>query len=71
MAAITQKSLEVLGKWETTNTALRGASEEYAQALLEAEKNGKRRVQVLLRCHARYNRLRANRERSELLSMVG
>ena len=60
--------MEVLVNWEACNNFLREASEKQAQALLDLEKAGKRRVQYLLRIHARYNRERARRERSELLS---
>lgn len=61
-------SMETLVNWESCNNFLREASEKQAQALLDMEKAGKRRVQYLLRIHARYNRERARRERSELLS---
>ena len=60
-----------LTNWETCNDFLRGASEKDAEAMLTVEKGGKRRVQYLLRIYARFNRERARRERSELLSKSG
>jgi hypothetical protein len=58
---------DALANWETCNEALRNATEDEALVLLDLEKGGKRRVQYLLRIHARYNRQRAQRERAELL----
>lgn len=61
----------VLNNWESCNNFLRDCTEEQAAQLLEMEKQGKRRVQYLLRIHARFNRERAKRERSELLQKSG
>lgn len=58
---------EALANWEGCNDFLREATELQAKALLEHEQAGKRRVQYLLRIHARFNRERAKRERAELL----
>jgi len=58
---------DALESWATLNEFLRGAPEDIAQALLNLERGGKRRVQYLLRIHARYNKMRAQRERAELL----
>lgn len=60
-----------LTNWETCNDFLRNATEEDAGLMLKTEKAGKRRVQYLLRIYARFNRERARRERSELLSQSG
>lgn len=59
---------EALTSWEGCNDFLRNATESQAKALLELEQAGKRRVQYLLRIHARYNRQRAERERAGLLA---
>jgi len=56
-----------LADWPTCNDFLRGATEGEAKAALEAEKKGKRRTQYLLRAHARFSKMRAQRERDELL----
>lgn len=60
-----------LANWEALNEALRECSEDDAKAMLAAEKKGKRRLQYLLRIHARFNRQRGLRERSELLTVGG
>ena len=62
---------DALGDWLICNSYLRSATEQEAKALLDAELAGKRRVQFLLRAHARFNRQRASRERSELLKNSG
>ena len=59
----------VLTNWELCNDYLRDASEDEAKALLTLEQSGKRRIQYLLRLHARFNKERAKRERSELLTL--
>lgn len=61
----------VLNNWESCNDFLRNCSEQQAAELLELEKTGKKRMQYLLRIHARFNRERARRERSELLTKSG
>lgn len=59
---------EHLQNWESCNTFLRTATEDEALQLLTLEQNGKRRVQYVLRIHARYNSQRAKRERASLLA---
>ena len=56
-----------LADWAACNDFLRSATEDEAKAALEAEKKGKRRTQYLLRTHARFSKMRAQRERDELL----
>jgi hypothetical protein len=58
----------VLQNWGACNDYLRDATEDEAKALLTVEQKGKRRVQYVLRIHARYNSQRAKRERAELLA---
>lgn len=62
---------DALANWSACNEYLRDCSEQEAQKLLAAERSGKGRVQYLLRAHARMNRLRAQRERAELLQESG
>jgi len=65
----TPKLKEALATWEGLNTFLRTASEKQAKQLLDMERKGKRRIQYLMRTHARFNRERAQRERTELLRL--
>ena len=59
---------KALSSWEHCNDFLRSANEGQAKTLLDLEQLGKLRIQYLLRIHARFNKERAKRERSELLS---
>lgn len=56
-----------LQTWIRFNEAMRDAGEAAAALALELEKNGACRKQYLLRAHARMNRMRAIREREELI----
>lgn len=56
--------------WDDLNDAVRDADEGRCKILLEAEKKGKCRKQFLLRIHSRLNKVRADRERSELVRLV-
>lgn len=57
----------ILASWAGLNECLRSANEELCTVLLATEKRGQRRTQHLLRIHARFNKLRGQRERSELM----
>ena len=57
---------KALATWRDLNNMITSASEEEALALLKEEKRRRRRTTFLLRCHARYNLLRGQRERKEL-----
>lgn len=57
-----------LSNWTALNDALRTASEHRCALLLDRERLGKRRIQYLLRIHARFNKQRADRERRELMT---
>lgn len=60
-------NLEVLNtSWLELNEVMRGADERTCQDLLQAELNGKRRSQFVLRIWSRYNRMRGLREKAEL-----
>jgi hypothetical protein len=56
-----------LATWKGFNDYLRGATEEQAKDLLDAERAGPRRTQYLVRAHSRFNKQRGQRERAELL----
>jgi hypothetical protein len=56
-----------LANWTALNTALRTATEDECAALLRQERKAGNRIQYLLRIHGRYNRLRSDRERREIL----
>lgn len=59
---------EALSSWTALNDFLREADEQEALAALEHERANGKRLQYLMRCHARYNKVRAERERAELLA---
>lgn len=46
-------------------------TEEMAAAMLQKEKQGERRIQWMLRLHAKFNELRKQRERRELMTIAG
>lgn len=53
--------------WRWMNSDLHTLSETEVQRLLFMEIDGAKRPAVVVRLHARYTRLRADRERAELL----
>jgi hypothetical protein len=57
---------QALVSWYSLNVFLKTATEESAKKALEEEKAGKSRKLFLMRAHARYNRMRGDRERTEL-----
>lgn len=61
---------KVLRTWNSLNAALRNIDEKGCQSLLDFEKKTKRRSQILIRLFGKYNRLRADRERRELLTLT-
>lgn len=58
----------VLRTWLTLNDFLANAGEEDCRKLIREEQKGRNRKQFLLRIHSRLNKVRAHREREELLS---
>jgi hypothetical protein len=56
-----------LQSWLALNQELRGADEGHCRALLKEEQAGRRRRQFLKRIHSRLNKVRADRERQELV----
>lgn len=57
-----------LESWRALNANLNSLSEKQAWELLETERAGHCRVQLILRLYGRANRLRAYRERKEMLA---
>ena len=53
--------------WRELNNVLTSKTEEEVLAMLNAEREGAKRLSVLERLHQRYNTLRVARERIELL----
>lgn len=66
MPKVKEDLAEVLSTWIGLNDALREADEDYCNKLLKYESTHKKRTQFLKRIHSRLNRVRADRERSEL-----
>lgn len=60
----------VSADWAALNKQLRTANESLCCKLLKIEQLGKQRVQFLRRIHSRLNRVRAARERKELVKPV-
>ena len=61
---------EILSTWINLNDALRGCSEDFCHKLLKAEMSGKKRKTFINRIHSRLNKVRADRERIELMEKV-
>lgn len=61
---------EVLKSWVNLNDELQTCDEESAISLLNQEKKGRARKQFMLRIHSRVNKLRAERERTELKAIA-
>lgn len=57
--------------WNELNDAVRGSDDEAAlRAALEKEMCGRRRKVYALRLHSRLNRVRAAREREEIMKRI-
>lgn len=56
--------------WKDLNALLADAEEKDCQQLLASEKKGARRKQYMLRIHSRLNKVRADRERDELILLA-
>lgn len=62
-----KKSVDILSSWNSLNSFLRTSNESDCESLLKIETEGKKRQTFLLRIHSRLNKIRADRERNELL----
>lgn len=56
-----------LDNWVAINEAMKNCTEKEALKLMEKERGGENRTRVLLRIHSRMNKLRADRERREIM----
>jgi len=61
----------MITNWHDLNAVLTVASEERVAQLLKEEMEQHRRVSYAVRLHQRYTTLRAQRERKEMLEMIG
>ncbi len=61
------KKMSELDTWLTLNEYLQSADEEQCKSLLKQEAKGKNRPTFLRRIHSRMNKVRADRERKELI----
>lgn len=60
-----------LTTWDNLNTHVMNTDDEAKlQKLLKEELDGRKRKQFVLRIHSRLNKLRADRERVELLEKI-
>lgn len=57
----------ISAEWKLLNDQLRHADEATCERLLKKELRGQQRLTYLLRIHSRLNRVRAARERRELI----
>lgn len=57
----------ILASWISLNDAMREANEETCKSLLREELKGRNRKRFVLRIHSRINKIRADRERKELM----
>ena len=60
----------VLRSWHTVNKAIGTMTEADCKASLERELSGNRRKDIAVRIHQKYNSLRLQRERTEVINAV-
>lgn len=58
---------DIVTNWNKMNESLNQLTEAQCLALIRLEQDGKRRVHMLNRIHARYTKLRSERERIEIM----
>jgi hypothetical protein len=63
-------AIEQLRNFRTLNAVLKCATEEECEILLLEEKQNERRHEFLVRIYGRLNKLRATRERLELIQLA-
>ena len=66
-----ERLLKALATWVALNAALPACTEAQVVALLAHERAHLNRLTFVLRLHARFNRLRRERERAELAAGCG
>lgn len=64
---VKEPEIQVPTAWTDLNEILIQSDLETSTKLLEAERNGRRRKQFMLRIHSRINKLRAADEREKLI----
>ena len=62
---------QALVSWGKLNQAIAELREDQVKALLDHETQNGKRPDIILRLHQRFNKLRVNRERAELLGGSG
>ncbi len=60
------KESAALRSWTALNNVVRTADEKTCNQLMEEELKGQKRRMFVMRIHSRMNKIRADRERSEL-----
>lgn len=60
-----------LSSWSSLNEIVKNCNEKECVKLMEAESKGKHRKDFMLRIHSRLNKLRADRERKEIIKKCG
>lgn len=63
----TKVDTKILENWKSLNDSIQELDEGTLKTLLQVERSGQRRPQFLLRLYGRYNTLRCDRERKELM----
>lgn len=63
-------AIEQLQNFRTLNAVLKDANEEECATLLRHEKEHGKRHEFLIRIYGRFNKLRATRERLELIQLA-
>ena len=59
---------DIIQNWNKMNESLNTLTEEQCLELLQLEQSGRRRVHMLNRIHARFTKLRSERERIDIMS---
>jgi hypothetical protein len=61
---------KILSSWVDLNNFIRSCDQQAAEKLLAEELAGKKRKQFALRIHSRINKVRADKERIEILRKI-
>ncbi len=65
----TEVVLAALESWQNLNERIKGMNEEELYSALNTEMSHDRRRQFVIRLHARHTKIKAKREREELLAV--
>lgn len=63
-----EQNLAEFKSWDNLNEVLMSSNEDHCIKLLDIERKGRARPTFIRRIHSRINKLRADRERKELLN---